>query len=257
MIILLSPAKRLDFESEIMVPAQSQPHFGDEANFLAAEVRKLSLVQLQNLMGISDKLADLNYHRFRRYSPNGADNGAGNTRAALFAFKGDAFLGLDAESLNKEQLRWAQDHLRILSGLYGALKPLDRIQAYRLEMGLEFRNSRGKDLYAFWGDKISDHLSSELKAGDGVLINLASNEYYRPVKSLAKKTRVISFQFKEIRDGMPRTVGFFIKKARGLMARYIIQNRLEAPEKIKDFSEDGYGFNPALSDGDNWVFTRG
>ena len=253
MHIILSPAKRLDFESENLRAEYSNAAFIDQASELAAQARKLSAADLQDLMGISDNLAELNHRRYQDFSP---PFDLSNARQALFAFRGDAYQGLDADSLSDDDLAFAQDHLRILSGLYGVLRPLDLIQAYRLEMGIKFRNQRGQDLYAFWNGALAEHMNAELKADDGVLINLASNEYSKAVLG-GIEGRIITPQFKEIRNGVPKVMSVFAKKARGMMTRYIIQNRITDPEQIKDFDVDGYAYNPALSEGDNWVFSRG
>jgi len=173
------------------------------------------------------------------------------------AFKGDVYTGLDAESLTEEDLNFAQDHLRILSGLYGILKPLDLMQPYRLEMGTKFNNQRGKNLYTFWGDIICDQLNSELSQDKtAVLINLASNEYYKAVKEKNLNARIITPAFKDWKNGQYKMISFYAKKARGLMTRYIIQNRIEDPEQLKGFDLEGYRFAESMSEGDNWTFIR-
>jgi uncharacterized protein len=254
MIIILSPAKRVDFAGETLIGTFSNVEFLEQTQVLADAAKKLSAGHLQNLMGISDKLAELNYQRYQDFK---TPFDLSNARQAVLAFRGDAYLGLDVDSLSDDELAFAQDHLQILSGLYGLLRPMDLIQAYRLEMGTKFKNPRGRDLYAYWKETLTGALGDQLRADDGVLVNLASKEYSSVLDMPALDARIITPQFKEIRDGRPRVMSFFAKKARGMMSRYIIKNRLSDPEAIKDFAEDDYCFNPALSDGDTFVFSRG
>lgn len=254
MLVILSPAKKLDFESENMRGTFSQPDLMTNVKILAGEAKKLSAQDLQNLMGISDNLAELNHRRYQVFSPPFT---LGNARQAVFSFKGDAYLGLDADSLSEEDLAYGQDHFRILSGLYGSLRPLDLIQAYRLEMGTKFKNSRGKNLYTFWGGKVTKALNGVLaEQKEKVLINLASNEYYHVVQPKNIDGRIITPVFKEVKDGEARTLGVFAKKARGMMTRYILQNRIENPEDLKTFNDAGYKFDTTASDDDKWVFSR-
>jgi len=202
-------------------------------------------------MKLSDKLAALNMARFQTWlKPFNLDN----AKQALLAFKGDVYTGLDADTLDEVGLEFAQQHLRILSGLYGVLRPLDLMQAYRLEMGTKFANKKGKDLYQFWGSQLRDSLEAELK--EGVLINLASNEYFKAVEAKKLKARIITPIFKDLKNGQYKIISFYAKKARGLMSRYIIDHRLIKPESIKDFDSEGYRFSPEMSQADEWVFLR-
>ncbi|MBV1929705.1 MAG: peroxide stress protein YaaA, partial [Gammaproteobacteria bacterium] len=206
------------------------------------------------LMKISDKLGNLNFDRFlswdRKFTPD-------NAKQALLAFKGDVYTGLDAESLSGDDLLWAQDHLRILSGLYGLLRPLDLMQAYRLEMGTKLANGRGKDLYQFWGSQITDALNQQ-QADESlpVLVNLASNEYFKSVQSKQLNAEIITPVFKDWKGDKYKIISFYAKKARGLMVAYIVRNRLSDVEQIKNFDSEGYVYNPAMSSAREWVFTR-
>ena len=209
---------------------------------------------IQALMGVSAKIAALNHERFMNWQPNFSLQ---NAKQAVLAFKGDVYTGLAAESLSASELAFAQKHLRILSGLYGLLRPLDLMQPYRLEMGLPFANSGGKNLYEFWGTRISEVLAKHLKAsGSPVLINLASNEYFKAVKNASLGAEIITPQFRDLKNGQYKMISFFAKKARGVMARYIVQEGLNAPEGLKDFKGDGYYFSAKDSDDVNWVFLR-
>ena len=254
MKIVLSPAKRLDFESDLFVNAYSQPRFLDDSLEIIEGARKLSTSELQGMMKISDELAALNHRRYQDFSTPFTP---ANARQAVYAFRGDAYYGLDAPTLSDDDMAFAQDHLRILSGLYGLLRPLDLIQPYRLEMGTKFRNARGPNLYAFWGSDITDALNEEMASDkEPVLVNLASNEYFKAVKPKELKARIITPHFKEVKEGVPKVMSVFAKRARGMMTRYIIQNKLEDADGLRDFTEVGYAFAPELSDRDNWVFTR-
>lgn len=254
MITILSPAKRLDYKSENLHGAFSQPDFLAHSEELATDARKLSPPQWQGVMKLSDDLAALTHQRFQDFSP---PFDLGNARQAIYAFKGDAYYGLDAETLSDDDLAFAQDHLRIISGLYGLLRPLDLIQAYRLEMGSKLRNGRGRNLYDFWGATLTEGLNAVLAGQkEKILVNVASNEYTKALQMADIEARVITPQFKEIKDGEPRIMSMYAKRARGLMSRYITQNRIEDPEALKAFDVEGYGFNTLLSEGDSWVFTR-
>ena len=254
MLIVISPAKKLDFDNAAPVTDHTQPEMLDDARELVDRARELSAAELGKLMKISDKLAELNHERFREWHTPFTEQ---NAKQALFAFKGDVYAGMQAETLSESEAAFAQDHLRILSGLYGVLRPLDLMQPYRLEMGTKLSNPRGKDLYAFWGQRITDKLNEALRTqGDDVLINLASNEYFKSVNTEKLDGRIITPNFKEWRDGKLKIVSFSAKKARGLMTRYIIENRIGDPEKIKAFDLEGYSFDPEQSDGANWIFTR-
>ena len=254
MLMVISPAKTLDFETPVVTDIHTRPDFLNEAETLIEELRVLSPPQVSELMGISDKLGDLNFGRYLNWS---RPFNTKNAKQAVLAFKGDVYTGLDAEHMTEKQLEWAQDHLRILSGLYGLLRPLDLMQAYRLEMGTRFANSGGKDLYAFWGEKITDALNTELaKEKTPILINLASNEYFRSVQTAQLNAQVITPVFKDWKGGKYKIISFYAKKARGLMSAYIIKNRIKNVEKIKQFNVDGYEYNEAMSSAKNWVFTR-
>ncbi|MBL8449675.1 MAG: peroxide stress protein YaaA [Dechloromonas sp.] len=250
MRIVLSPAKSLDFATPPTVPDHSQPAFLDQARQLVAELRRRSPAEIAALMGISDKLALLNFNRYAEWSPPFAPH---NAKQAVLAFDGDVYDGLAARTLSAADLAFAQEHLRILSGLYGWLRPLDLIQPYRLEMGTRLTNRRGRDLYAFWGDRLAKAARQE--GAGGVLVNLASQEYFRALAG-GIKGRVIQPVFEDWSGGRYRIVSFFAKRARGLMARYAILNRLTAPEGLQDFDLDGYAYAPAVSDHDRWVFRR-
>ena len=254
MLALVSPAKKLDFSDVVVDLPHSQPQFLEDSEKLIESARKLSRTDLQRLMKLSDNLTDLNYERFKAFSTPFT---VANARQAVLVFNGDTYVGLDAKSLSSDDLAFAQDHLRILSGLYGTLRPLDLIQPYRLEMGRRLDNPRGADLYEFWGDDLADTID-ETVAGDRdpVVINLASNEYFKAARPKHMKSRVITPVFKEVKDGEAKVLGVFAKKARGMMARYIITNRLEKTEDLKSFTDGGYEWQDHLSDNDTWVFTR-
>ena len=254
MLVVVSPAKNLDFESSIPVSDFSQPAMLDDTNRLMEVCRTLSPADLSSLMKISDKLATLNANRFAEFStPFTADN----ARQAMYAFNGDVYTGLDAYTLSEDSVAYAQNHLRILSGLYGLLRPLDLMQAYRLEMGTKLANPDGKDLYAFWDDRITQVLNDAMEEqGDNVLVNLASNEYSKAVKKKQLNGMVITPTFKDCKNGQYKIISFFAKKARGLMARYIIENRVEDVEGLKAFDADGYVFSEEQSSSTELVFLR-
>lgn len=251
MLIVISPAKTLDFETAPSTEKYSQPRFLPQSQQLIDELKDLSTVDIASLMKLSDKLAALNMARFQTWQkPFNLEN----AKQALLAFKGDVYTGLDADTLDVAGLDFAQQHLRILSGLYGVLRPLDLMQAYRLEMGTKFANVKGKDLYQFWGSQLRESIESELK--DGVLINLASNEYFKAVEAKKLKARIITPVFKDWKNGQYKIISFYAKKARGLMSRYIIDHSINEPENIKGFDSEGYRFSPEMSQADEWVFLR-
>ncbi|WP_394221470.1 peroxide stress protein YaaA [Alteromonas gracilis] len=254
MLVVVSPAKNLDFESEIPVNQFTQPEMLEDTEKLMEVCRTLSPADLSSLMKISDKLATLNANRFAEFStPFTTDN----ARQAMYTFNGDVYTGLDAYSLDTDTVEYAQKHLRILSGLYGLLRPLDLMQAYRLEMGTKLANPKGKDLYAFWDDRITYVLNKALEAqGDNVLINLASNEYFKAVKKKSLDGMIITPTFKDCKNGQYKIISFFAKKARGLMARYILENRVEDVEGLKNFDVDGYQFSEEQSSSTELVFLR-
>ena len=254
MLAIISPAKTLDFESAVKNFPVSQPHFTDYSEQLIEVCRKLSTQDLSSLMSISDKLAGLNVARFAEWTKIHNEN---NSRAALFAFKGDVYTGLEADSLSEDDVAFAQSHLRMLSGLYGLLKPLDLMQPYRLEMGTKLANPKGKDLYAFWGNVITQAVQQAIdEQGDNVLINLASDEYYKSVKENQLKAKIIKPVFLDNKSGKYKVISFYAKKARGLMCRYLIQNRLTEIEQLKEFDLGGYWFDSTSSTETEFVFKR-
>lgn len=254
MLMLISPAKTLDYESPLPTKKHSEPELLNESARLMKDVKPLAPQDLASLMKISDKLADLNYQRNQDWNKSFNPD---NARPALFAFKGDVYLGLEAEKLSGHDLNFAQKHLRILSGLYGVLRPLDLMMPYRLEMGTRLKNQRGDDLYAFWGDRIANNLNQQLAALKAdTVVNLASNEYFNAVDKDALQAQVITPVFKERKDGKSRVLSFFAKKARGRMAAWAIQNRVTAAEQLKDFDLDGYRYVAADSTPTRWEFSR-
>lgn len=252
MLIVLSPAKRLDFtEADPALPA-SERRFRDDTASLSKTAKRQTRADLRRLMGISDDLAKLNAERFKAFDPDSTDG-----VQAAFAFAGDVYEGLKARELDAAALDWAQDHLRILSGFYGLLRPLDRIQPYRLEMGTRLKTRRGASLYDFWGDRISNQLNADADGQlDPTLVNLASQEYFGAVDARALKLPVVMPQFREEKNGESRIISFFAKKARGSMARFAIDERLERAEDLKAFDRDGYRFDKAASSEAEWIFIR-
>ena len=254
MLLVVSPAKNLDYESALVTEVYSQPDLLEHSQELINHCVTLSPAQLSSLMGISDKLAGLNAARFGEWSQPFTQD---NARPAVLAFNGDVYTGLDAKSLSDDDFDYAQQHMRILSGLYGLLKPLDLMQAYRLEMGSKLANEKGSNLYQFWGEVITDNLNESLAAqGDDLLINLASNEYFKSVKKKSLNATIITPAFKDWKNGQYKMISFFAKKARGLMARYIIENKINSVDELKQFSAAGYEYSADLSKGNDWVFTR-
>jgi len=254
MLIVISPAKTLDFENARMVSEQSKPDYIKQAKTLVGILKKQSSEDLMKLMSISDKLAALNHLRFKQWLPEPIND---NGKQALCAFKGEVYTGLNVDDWEDKNFSFAQQHLRILSGLYGILRPLDKISPYRLEMGTKLENNKGKNLYDFWGSTITKNIQTQLKdKGDNVLINLASNEYFKAIKAKELKAEIITPVFKDFKNGEYKVLSFFAKKARGLMSRYIIQKELTTAEDIKHFAEGGYFYNDKLSKGNEWVFTR-
>ncbi|GAB0152190.1 peroxide stress protein YaaA [Marinobacterium sp. BA1] len=253
MLTLVSPAKTLDYESPLATDTYTQPRFTEQSQQLIETLRQLSVQDVAELMKLSDKLASLNVARYQSWEPKHTPD---NARPAVLAFKGDVYTGLDAESFSEADFSFAQQHLRILSGLYGVLRPLDLLEPYRLEMGTRLKTTSGDNLYQFWGERITAALNEELKASDDVVVNLASNEYFKSVQPKALNARLITPVFKDFKNGQYKIISFYAKKARGLMSRYIIQNRIDAPEAIKAFDLEGYYFSPEQSKGDTWVFLR-
>lgn len=254
MLMVISPAKTLDFDIKPATKIHTTPDFLADAQELIDELRQLSPHDISALMGISDQLGVLNYDRFQQWSqPFSPDN----AKPALLAFKGDVYTGLAAENFNAQGFRFAQKHLRILSGLYGLLRPLDLMQAYRLEMGTKFANQRGKDLYQFWGDAITQALNNQLKAlKTDTLVNLASNEYFKAVNKKQLAADIITPVFKDLKNGQYKIISFYAKKARGQMAAWVIEHGLTEVDGLVDFNVAGYGYNAAMSDAKQWVFTR-
>ena len=254
MLIVLSPAKTLDFDTPAPLRRHTQPQFLAQSQVLNQVLREYDPTALGKLMRISPELAQLNVLRNQHWAPPFA---ADNAKQALFAFRGDVYTGLDADSLTAEDLAWAQQHLRILSGLYGLLRPLDLMQPYRLEMGTKLPNPAGKDLYAFWGAQLTQALNKALAAqGDRVLVNLASEEYFSAVKPAVLDGDIVTPVFKDYKNGVYKIISFFAKKARGRMAAWIIRERLQERAALSEFAEDGYRFEPELSQGQQLVFLR-
>ena len=254
MLMLLSPAKMMNFDEVPGAPKATKPTLSKDIAEIADVAKKLKRGDIKKLLGISDKLADLNYERFQALKTTGRINGA---KQAALTFAGDVYRGLDANSLKPADLEFAQDHLRILSGLYGLLRPLDGIQPYRLEMGSRLKNPRGTNLHAFWGPVIAKELDKAVKGHDDpTIVCLASNEYAKAVDRNALKAKFIMFNFKEVKDGKARAMMIYVKQARGMMARWAIEKRIEKAEDLKKFSVGGYKFSKTLSSNDEWVFTR-
>lgn len=254
MLTVISPAKSLDFESPIATTKTTKPRFLKQSQQIIDQIKVLAPQDIASLMKLSDKLAILNYDRFQDFKTPFTKK---NARASVFAFRGDVYLGLDADSLSTDDLNFAQKHLRILSGLYGVLRPLDLIQAYRLEMGTKFKNNAGKNLYDFWGKSLNQSIEKELNKSDSqVLINLASNEYFKALKAKQLSHQIITPVFKDFKNGQYKVISFFAKRARGLMSRYIIQNQIEQPEDLKGFKLGGYKISKKLSSDREFVFTR-
>ncbi|KFE43268.1 MULTISPECIES: peroxide stress protein YaaA [Pseudomonas] len=254
MLMVISPAKTLDFETPPTTGRFTQPQYLDHSRELIDQLRELTPAQISELMHLSDKLAGLNAARFGSWSP---DFTLDNAKQALLAFKGDVYTGLEAETLSEAQLDYAQGHLRMLSGLYGLLRPLDLMQPYRLEMGTRLANARGKDLYAFWGTRISEWLNEALAdQGDDLLLNLASTEYFSAVKRSSLKARIIDTEFKDFKNGQYKIISFYAKKARGMMSRFVIEERINRPEALQAFDVQGYRYNREQSTPDKLVFLR-
>ena len=254
MLTVISPAKTLDFDTPTVTDTFSQPAHLTQSRKLVKRLRQLSAPDLSKLMNVSDNIAELNQQRFKNWKTPFKPE---NARQALFAFKGDVYIGLDAYSMTAQNVDFAQDHLRILSGLYGVLRPLDLMQPYRLEMGTRIDTEEGSNLYQFWDGRITKTLNQELKQSNtNSLINLASNEYFKSIKSKLLKAEVITPVFKDYNKGSYQVIGFFAKKARGLMARYLIDNEIDNPAELMNFSAQGYAYNAAMSNSHEWVFTR-
>ncbi len=262
MLALISPAKKLDAELDPELHPESEPPLGDftlprlldNSQELVDTVKDLGKGRLKALMKLSDALTDLNHARYERYSTPFSPV---NAKQAVFMFRGDTYVGLDADTLSKDDLTYAQNHLGILSGLYGVLRPLDLIQPYRLEMGSKLPTGRGKDLYDFWGSRLTD-ACNEVTAShkDRTVVSLASKEYIGAIQPQDLAGPFVTCHFKEMRDGVPKTIGLVAKKARGRMARFMVQNRVETEDDLKGFGEDGYAFKAGLSSDEDLVFVR-
>jgi uncharacterized protein len=254
MLFVISPAKALDYETPAQVKTFTQPLFVEQASELIAVLREQSPQQVAGLMDLSDQLAGLNVARYQAWSPKFT---AKNSKQAVLAFDGDVYGGLDAKTLNENELDWLQQHLCILSGLYGVLRPLDRMQPYRLEMGTRLQTDKGANLYRFWGSQIAEYLNRRAQADKSpVLVNLASEEYFKAVDLKALQPRVVNCVFEEKKGAKYQIVSFFAKRARGLMVRYALQQRASTPEQLKGFDWEGYRFAPAASEPDRLVFRR-
>lgn len=254
MLIVLSPAKSLNFEEAAPAEQPTIPDFMKDTRLLIKGLRKLESPEIKALMSVSDNIAELNRKRYKDFR---SPHHEANAKPAINVFRGDVYLGMEAWNFSEEAYAFAQDHLRILSGLYGLLRPLDLMQPYRLEMGTSFATDRGKNLYQFWGDKLTRRINRTLKEqGDDILVNLASNEYFSALKVKKVKARIITPAFLDWKNDQYKMISFFAKKARGMMAKFIIENQLSDPEDLKHFNVAGYGFHPELSEGDKWVFAR-
>ncbi len=254
MLIVISPAKTLDYTTPSQTDRYTQPELLEQSQLLIDRVRQLSALDIAEMMKVSIKLAELNFERFEKWhTPFTSDN----AKQALLAFKGDVYTGLNVADFNADDLDFAQNHLRILSGLYGLLRPLDLMQPYRLEMGRSLSNQRGKNLYQFWGDEITLAINRAMKkANTTTLINLASNEYFKSVRVKKLGGHLITPHFKEFKNNSYKVIGVHAKRARGMMSRFIIKNRLIDIELLKSFDGGGYQYDPELSNESDWIFTR-
>tara|TARA_X000000368_G_scaffold334516_1_gene271962 strand:+ start:605 stop:1375 length:771 start_codon:yes stop_codon:yes gene_type:complete len=255
MIILLSPAKTLDYEESNIDISYTVPSLLSKSKILIENLKNKEATEISDLMNISEKLALLNSERYKSWK--GLKKVSNNSKPAIFVFKGDVYQGLNIESFNKEDLEYSQNHLRLLSGLYGLLRPLDIIEPYRLEMGTKLKTNEGKNLYEFWDQRISDSIINDLKSlKSNTVINLASNEYFSSVKSIEKNTNIISPAFKDLSKGKYKIISFYAKKARGLMASWILKNKIEAGEDLVNFNLDGYSYSEENSSQNSPVFLR-
>lgn len=254
MLIVISPAKTLDFDTPASAKKHSQPAMLKQSEALIDVLTTQSPADIEKLMKISPKLAELNVERYHQWSRPFTKK---NAKQAMLAFKGDVYTGLEAENFNEDEFSYAQEHLRILSGLYGVLRPLDLMQAYRLEMGTKLANPAGKNLYEFWGNSITKNLNKQLQAIDSnILLNLASNEYFKSVKTKDVNADVVTPMFKDWKNGQYKIISFYAKKARGVMSAWVIQKQIEDLNALTKFKQDGYSFSANDSDSLNPVFTR-
>ncbi|MBW6536557.1 MAG: peroxide stress protein YaaA [Mariniphaga sp.] len=255
MLIVISPAKSLDFKTKSTTQEYTIPEFLNDSEKLVSKLQKMSAKKLSDLMNISADLGNLNYERYQTWQLPFTPE---NAKQAVLAFNGDVYTGLDAPTLSEEKLKLAQQKLRILSGLYGVLKPLDLMQPYRLEMGTKFGVGRAKDLYTFWGNKITKKIQEAIEeSGSKILVNLASNEYYKSIDAKKLDAEVVTPAFKDMKNGEYKMISFFAKKARGLMTRFILENDIDNTDDLQAFDAEGYVFNPRLSKPGAPVFTRG
>lgn len=254
MITLISPSKTQDFSDTTNFSDYTEPHFLNESARLIKELKKKSVKKIGDLMEVSEKIAELNYHRYQNFNiPFSPDN----ARQALLAFRGDVYTDIEIDSYSKKDFEFAQEHLRILSGLYGLLRPLDLIQPYRLEMKIKLKNSRGKNLYEFWGDRITKALNEALlKQKSQYVVNLASNEYFKAINPKNLKGKIITPVFKENHNGTYKIIAIYAKRARGMMSNFIIRNKIDAVEKLKTFQEAGYEYSEPMSTENEWAFIR-
>lgn len=254
MLFLLSPAKSLDYDTPAHIKKHTLPQFVQDSAALIEVLKPYTPAQIASLMDLSDALSTLNVARYAAWTPQFS---AANSKQAILAFNGDVYEGLDAKSLHEKELEWAQTHIAILSGLYGILRPLDWMQPYRLEMGTKLANPKGKDLYAWWGDQLALHLVKQLaKQGDDVIVNLASQEYFKAVKRKALKARVIECVFEDWKSGAWKVISFHAKRARGMMARHAIQNRVTQVDGLLSFDAEGYAYDAKASTPERLVFRR-
>jgi len=254
MLMLLSPAKTLDYDTPVRTALTSQPQFTHQAAELIGELIKLSVTDVADLMHLSPALAELNVRRYAEWRPACDPS---NARQAALAFNGDVYEGLQAATLSDAQLQWAQDHLAILSGLYGVLRPLDLMRPYRLEMGTKLNTSRGSTLYAYWGDTIAQYFNMQLAShAQPWVLNLASEEYFKAVNVKALRALVVQCVFQDYKNGAWKVISFYAKRARGLMARHVITQRIETPEALRDFADEGYVYAPEMSSDTKLVFRR-
>lgn len=254
MITVISPAKKLDYQTDICTEEHTIPEGLDRSAQLVSKLQKTSKKKISELMSLSDNLTQLNVERYAAWTD---DFSEGETRQALLAFKGDVYQGMKNDSLSPDDLKFAQDHLRILSGLHGLLRPLDLIKPYRLEMGTKLSVKGKKDLYAFWGDEITNRLNQALEnSGNTSLVNLASGEYFKAVNTKKLNAKIITPVFKDMKNGKLKVIFLYAKQARGMMTGYILRNRINNPEELKGFDDGGYRFTEDLSDESTWVFTR-
>jgi len=254
MLFLLSPAKSLDYESALPAVSATQPQFVAQSAELIATLKKKTPKQIAELMDLSEALSKLNVDRYKAWTPQFTED---NARPAVLAFNGDVYEGLDAKTLKPKDLQWAQDHVAILSGLYGVLRPLDLMQPYRLEMGTSLKHDKKNNLYQFWGTQITDYLNEKLVGQkDPVIVNLASQEYFKAVDRNTLQARVIECVFQDHKNGQFKIISFFAKRARGLMARYAVQHQVKTPAALQAFNLEGYAFAPDVSETDTLVFRR-